>query len=155
MQRCEEISCGFGFFKALRRGGIVRQTEEAGITGIRTHAGLSKRPMTSSRHVYVGHRMGLVVLLVVLEHQDADDGEKNDADDDFRVSKNGGKFENVEFEENWSKDFLSPMDLDVDNDLAIVTFTSGTTGSWKFIRLHLSCLMKLLLSRLVVSPDFS
>ena len=37
--------------------------------------------MTSSRHVYVGHRMGLVVLLVVLEHQDPDDGEKNDADE--------------------------------------------------------------------------
>lgn len=47
---------------------------------------------------------------------------------EFSLSQNGENFQTVYSEENPSDNFPQPLDLDVDNEMAMVTFTSGTTG---------------------------
>ena len=47
---------------------------------------------------------------------------------DFLLSRNSGEFEKIFSDDGSVQDYPEALDLDVDNDLAIVTFTSGTTG---------------------------
>jgi acyl-coenzyme A synthetase/AMP-(fatty) acid ligase len=46
----------------------------------------------------------------------------------FLSSRNGIDFEKIFSEDGSTQDYPEALDLDVDNDSAIVTFTSGTTG---------------------------
>ena len=47
----------------------------------------------------------------------------------FLLSQNGSEFRCIYTDDGSVESFLVPVNLDVDNDVAIITFTSGTTGN--------------------------
>ncbi len=49
----------------------------------------------------------------------------------FLLSQNGSEFRCIYTDDGSVESFLTPANLDVDNDIAIITFTSGTTGKNK------------------------
>ena len=47
----------------------------------------------------------------------------------FLLSQNGSEFRCIYTDDGSVESFLVPVNLDVDNEVAIITFTSGTTGN--------------------------
>ena len=47
----------------------------------------------------------------------------------FLLSQNGSEFRCIYTDDGSAESFLVPVNLDVDNEVAIITFTSGTTGN--------------------------